>query len=48
MTYLENVARTDEPDEAVWVEWRRLVNMTTAELKRFVDSPDGRVATCRS
>lgn len=41
---LPNVAKTEEPDEAVWKDWRRLVNMNASELRRFMDSPDGKRA----
>jgi hypothetical protein len=31
-------------DDEVYREWKKLVNMTTSELQRFVDSPEGRRA----
>ena len=42
--YLENVARSEEPDESVWLSWRKLVNMSASELRRFMDSSEGRAA----
>lgn len=44
MTYLENVQRSEEPDERVWRDWRKLVNMSPSELQKFMDSPGGRAA----
>lgn len=37
------MANTD-PSFRIWTKWRRLVNMSPAELRRFMGSPDGKVA----
>lgn len=42
--YLSNVAKSEEPDERLWGDWRALVNMNSAELERFMASEDGRAA----
>jgi len=38
------VAYSSQPDCEVWRRWRQLVNMTPAELRRFMDSSAGRQA----
>jgi hypothetical protein len=38
----ESVENT--PDENVWKSWRKLINMTTKELKAFYDSEEGKDA----
>jgi len=36
--------RSAEPSEDVWKTWKTLVNMTPAELRRFMESEEGQVA----
>jgi len=42
--YFSNVAKSEEPDERIWRDWRKLVNMNAGELRRFMSSEGGRVA----
>ena len=35
---------SSEPEEKVWKNWRKLVNMSLTELEEFYDSPDGKDA----
>lgn len=36
--------RTGEPDEKVFVRWKKLINMTSKELKEFINSEEGQEA----
>jgi hypothetical protein len=35
---------SNKPDPEVWSDWRALVNMTSTQLRRFLDSDFGKIA----
>lgn len=43
-TFFELLESTSKPDEATWITWRKLINMTEKELQDFYDSDDGKDA----